>query len=319
MDPLHVRLDTLDHHLQILQQQTRTMARRLRWWRGLACSLVGLGVLTWAMPSGTAQGTLEQRVAALEAKLAKLAFDPATSEMVLSGANLRVVNGLGRTGCRDEQGNPIANCPNGLGNLIVGYNEPREEEFGPNVRTGSHNVVVGTRHNFSRVGGLVIGSLSEISGDFAVVSGGLNNTASGEFAVVSGGSENTASAEHAVVSGGVGNRASRHAATVSGGLGNQASGEFSTVSGGHNNLASGEFSMVSGGENNLATGYAATVNGGENNLASGIESSVSGGKNNEAAGEHASVSGGRDVVQKVKEGWAAGLIGGEVTGSFRSP
>jgi hypothetical protein len=41
-----------------------------------------------------------------------------------------------------------------VGNLIVGYNEPRE--FEENIRTGSHNVVVGQQHNFSRVGGLVV-------------------------------------------------------------------------------------------------------------------------------------------------------------------
>jgi hypothetical protein len=29
MDPLHARLDTLDYHVQTLQQQTRILARRL--------------------------------------------------------------------------------------------------------------------------------------------------------------------------------------------------------------------------------------------------------------------------------------------------
>ena len=140
MDPLHVRLDALDHHVQVLQQQTRTATRQLRWWRRLAGGLIALGVLSWALPSGTAQDSLEQRVAALEAKLVKLTFDAATHEMVLSGANLRVVNGLGRTDCRDEQGAPIANCPNGLGNLIVGYNEPRDEIFGLNPALTSSGI-----------------------------------------------------------------------------------------------------------------------------------------------------------------------------------
>lgn len=93
MDPLHVRLDALEHPMHSLQQQTHTLARRLRWWRGLACGLVGLAVLTWALPSGTAQGTLEQRVAALEAKLVKLTFEAATNEVVITGANLHIVNG----------------------------------------------------------------------------------------------------------------------------------------------------------------------------------------------------------------------------------
>jgi hypothetical protein len=67
MDQLHTRLD-------VLEQQMCTVTRRLRWWRGLACGLLGLAVLTWALPAGTAQKDppdggekgLAQRVAALE-------------------------------------------------------------------------------------------------------------------------------------------------------------------------------------------------------------------------------------------------------------
>jgi hypothetical protein len=115
------------------------------------------------------------------------------------------VNGLGSTDCTDDQGESIPNCPNGLGNLIVGYNEPREpiDSEHPNVRTGSHNVVVGRRHNFSSFGGLVVGDLNEISGAFAAVSGGFVNTASGPGSAVSGGSGNTASGLESAVSGGL--------------------------------------------------------------------------------------------------------------------
>ena len=87
----------------------------------------------------------------------------------------------------------------GSGNLIVGYNELR---FSDNVRTGSHNVVMGIRNNFSSFGGLVVGDFNEISGEFSSVSGGTSNTASGELASVSGGSFNTASGDFATVSGG---------------------------------------------------------------------------------------------------------------------
>jgi hypothetical protein len=195
-------MDHLQQRLEALEQRTCTVARQLRWWRGLACALVGLGVLTWALPSGTAQGTLEQRGAALEAKLVRLTFEAATNTLVLTGANLQIVNGLSRTDCVDEEGEPMPNCPNGLGNLIMGYNELRRESEGPNIRTGSHNVVVGMEQNFSRYGGLVVGRHNEISGDFAAVSGGAGNTASGSFAAVSGGEQNTASGFSAAVSGG---------------------------------------------------------------------------------------------------------------------
>jgi hypothetical protein len=66
MDQLHTRLNALE-------QQLRTVNRRLRWWRGLAGGLVALAVLTWTLPFGSAQEGarggekgLAQRVAALE-------------------------------------------------------------------------------------------------------------------------------------------------------------------------------------------------------------------------------------------------------------
>jgi hypothetical protein len=181
------------------------MARRLRWWRGLAGGLLGLAVLTWALPVGTAQDaehgkTLEERAAAL---VSKLRFVTRSGRnMFITGANLHLRNSLGSTDCTDDAGEPIPDCPNGLGNLIVGYNEPRPPNEGESIGAGSHNVVVGQRHNFSRFGGLVVGDYNEISGDFAVVSGGDSNTASGGYAVVSGGGGNTASGFLAVVSGG---------------------------------------------------------------------------------------------------------------------
>jgi hypothetical protein len=51
----------------------------------------------------------------------------------------------------------------------------------------------------------------------------------------------------------------------------------------------------------------------------GAFASVNGGVRNTAAGEHAAISGGRDVRQEAKEGWAAGSMGPEVAGRFRSP
>jgi hypothetical protein len=147
----------------------------------------------------------------------------------IKGANLHIVNGLGSTDCINEQGEEIPDCPNGVGNLIVGYNEPRE---GNNVRTGSHNVVVGEQHNFSRFGGLVVGVLNTISGDIAVVNGGQFNIASGNWSSVSGGGFDTGA----------------------GTFGNIASGSWSSVSGGWDNTASGVVSAVSGGVTNRASG-----------------------------------------------------------------
>jgi hypothetical protein len=188
MDALHARLDALEHQVHTLYQQAQAVDRRLRWWRRLACGLGVLGCLGWTLQAVTAgEGkvlSLPDRFAAIERKLAPLTFDAATNEVVITGANLRIINGLGQTDC-GPQDHPIPDCPNGLGNLIVGYNEPREGE--ETRRTGSHHVVVGPQHNFSSVGGLVVGRQNEIRGAFASVSGGVRNTAAGEHASVSGG------------------------------------------------------------------------------------------------------------------------------------
>jgi hypothetical protein len=93
-------MDNFRERFEALEQQTKAMRKRTR---------------------------TAGRVAILEGKLAAMAFDAAANEVVITGANLRIVNGLGTT-----------DTANGLGNLIVGYNEPRG--FQPEVRTGSHNV-----------------------------------------------------------------------------------------------------------------------------------------------------------------------------------
>ena len=182
------------------------------------------------------------------------------NEIFITGANLHIVNGLGNTVTL-----------NGLGNLIVGYNELRSSfpdcqsaptgPFCTDSRTGSHNVAVGHRQNFSSIGGLVVGDLNEISGDFASVSGGQGNTASGTAASISGGQENTAS------------------------------GAVASISGGFQNTASGAVASVSGGQLNIASGFASSVSGGIFNTASSTRASVSGGRDRTAPGEDDWVAG----------------------------
>ena len=280
LDNFRERLEALEQQTKAMEAHTHTVERRLRWWRGIACGVVVLALLSLALPSGKAADApgrgMAERMAILEDKLAAMAFDAAANEVVITGANLRIVNGLGST-----------ETTNGLGNLIVGYNELRPPESGLlNNRTGSHNVVIGEWNNFSSFGGLVVGFYNEISGIFASVSGGSQNTASGRLASVSGGLFNRASGSFAAVSGGNDNTASGTTASVSGGIGNTASGDSaSSISGGRINVASGEDSAVSGGQQNIASGFAASVSGGFENIASGDLSSVSGGRTRNAPGE----------------------------------
>jgi hypothetical protein len=196
-------MEGLSERLEALEHQTRAVERRLHCWRGIAYGVVVLSLLSWSLPSGEAQvelsakrkRSLAERVEALEHKLVHVTGD--ANEVVITGANLRIVNGLGTT-----------DTTNGLGNLIVGYNEMRQENPDcprifltcTDTRTGSHNVVVGQEHNFSRFGG-VVGNRASVSAGAnnvasgfldASVSGGENNIASGNFSSVSGGSNRTA-------------------------------------------------------------------------------------------------------------------------------
>ena len=200
-------------------------------------SLVGIILLATAMlagfaPTATAQG-LAARVDQLEAQVEALAEaleeaheilqfvhvevrpinNLAGPHVIFEAANVHVRSGSGLTndGCfPDASRDPdFPNCESltGLGNLIVGYNEqlpsrstrasrPRE------VRTGSHNLVVGDFHSYSSFSGFVAGQTNRVTGPYASVSGGNANQASGDSSSVSGGFRNSASGQASSVSGG---------------------------------------------------------------------------------------------------------------------
>ena len=197
--------------------------------------------------------------------------------ITFSGVNLQIVNGTGKM---DQV--------NGLGNLIIGYNSPRQDTninftdtcsfgqywndpanctanggvWGKNFKTGSHNLIVGDKNAYSSYGGIVAGFGNVISRKFAVVMGGLNNISTGQYSSISGGGYNTASGMYSSVSGGTANVASGLSSSVSGGAHNIASGTDSSVSGGGFSDASGWYSSVSGGYNNTAGDPWSTISGG---------------------------------------------------------
>jgi hypothetical protein len=256
-------------------------------------------------------------MAALENVLANVTRSG--SDITFSGVNVHVVNGTGTT----------TGPPNGVGNLIVGYNE--EPGGRPVDRNGSHNIVVGPNNNYSSFGGLVAGAYNTISGASASVSGGYGNTASGFCSIVSGGNSNTASGTDASVSGGYRNQASGPISSVSGGVGNTASGYYASISGGEENTSIGNSSSVSGGRYNKASGdWSFVGGGGHSNPVYGNEafshySAVLGGSYNIAGdnsnpedhsvGELATISGGD--TNRAKGGWSS-ISGGQnrsVTGA----
>lgn len=208
---------------------------------------------------------LEAELASLQAQISNLVAlnDYLSLETVngkpavrVTAANLQVVNGLGVTESAD-----------GTGNLLIGYDEERislsfqcslgtdpnagtpvtnETEcitaggnWAVNHKSGSHYLVVGPQHNYSRWSGIVVGQSNTSNFDFASVSAGLRNTASGRYSSITAGRDNKASGAESSVSGGQFNRASAISSTVSGGQQNTASGVVSTTSGGQQRAATG--------------------------------------------------------------------------------
>lgn len=228
--------------------------------------------------------------------------DPRGPLLQFSSVNMQLINGTGSTA-----------SANGLGNLIVGYDEADSSGISrcsigwyysggvatdasncaaaggtwtsAGFKSGSHYLITGSQNNYSRWGGLMTGRLNTSNYNYASVSGGENNTASGPFASVSGGYDNISSGNYASVSGGSHNTSSGNSyASISGGASNTASGNFASVNGGSSNTASGDYSSVSGGVNNTASGSVASVSGGAYNTASGAVASVNGGGSGSSPG-----------------------------------
>ena len=224
----------------------------------------------------------ESRIAALETLLASASLENSGQDLVFTGVNVHVRDGSG-----DTDG-----TVNGLGNLIVGYNENRTSG---SIKTGSHNLIVGANHNYMSYGGFVTGYENTISTSYASVSGGSYNTASGISSSVCGGFDNEASDNYASVSGGSYNLASGAYSSVCGGDNNTASNDASSVSGGRNNTASGNYASISGGQYNRASNNYDSISGGMDNDANGGHASVCGGRQNDATGAYSTVLGGGDM------------------------
>ncbi len=284
MQELQQRLEQQQAALNSLKSLFRQERRRWRVQMGLAlCMVIGAVLLFPANHTALAQGvvTLQQlldRVVTLENKTQYIAVSH--GDMYITGTNLYIQNGLGYTG-----------STNAKGNLIIGYNDIRGNS--KNIRTGSHNLILGDAQNYSSFGGFCTGCFNSLSGQYASISGGYSNMASGYCSSVSGGGYNTASGYGASVSGGYTNTASYQGSSVSGGESNTASGNSASISGGYTNFASGDHSCVSGGDHNTS---------------SGAYTSISGGELSTAAANVSSISGGFNITENTLYGWAAGLL-----------
>jgi hypothetical protein len=163
--------------------------------------------------------------------------------VIFYDTNVHVQNGFGGT-----------ESSNGLGNLVIGYNEVGSADI--LNRDGSHYLLVGTGHEYTAFGGIVIGAGNRSHNTYASVTGGASNTASGDYSSVSGGYSNAASGQASSVSGGEWNTASGGGSSIAAGLSNTASGGVSSVSGGYQNSADHFGATISGGQNlNTTSNY----------------------------------------------------------------
>jgi hypothetical protein len=283
------RIELLEHRLEGTERRLHTAERRLRaTWVIAFGGVVGAFVLG-LHPEAQAQFAItltslqnqinaltprvtavENRATALESKTQFVSI--ANGDMFITGTNLIIQNGLGAT--NGHPANPLddgasgGTTVNGKGNLIIGYNASRatfDLISGTDVRTGSHNLVMGDFNNYSRFGGIVAGVSNTISGAWASINGGNSNTASGTWASVSGGDHNIASGASAWIGGGQSNTASGEETSISGGLINRATSRGASVSGGQQNTASGVAASVSGGvliTQGNQSGWSAGGNGG---------------------------------------------------------
>lgn len=277
------------------------------------------------------QSQHEQAIGLLNAKTAYMStgtdrFGHAAT--YFRACNVFVQDGLGTT---ESSGNP-----NGLGNLIIGYDETT---YGfSNNHIGSHNLILGTNNHYSSFAGIVAGNNNVISAPGASVLGGEDNSAEGLGSVIIAGSGNNSfGSDSTVLSGqdnlatgwssavvsGRANRTFGNDSVVAGGFTDEATGDFSSILGGSQNASLQRFSCVAGGTNNHAIGVASSVCGGQSNVAGGDYSSVTGGVSNIGAGDHSSVSGGYNnaagnyctsvsgglnITNVLPFGWAGGVF-----------
>jgi hypothetical protein len=158
--------------------------------------------------------------------------------ITFTGANIHIVNGMQATG-----------IVNGLGNLIIGYDEapvlniifpgdtfdptPNYGRY-PGERSGSHNLIIGPQNRFTATA-------------YGSIVGGSNNTSEAGGASVLGGSDSVAGGAGCIVLSGAANWAGGGGNVICSGLFNTTGGNAGAVLGGENNSTVGNWVTVLGG------------------------------------------------------------------------
>jgi hypothetical protein len=194
---------------------------------------------------------LTNLVAALETKTAPMSLSG--TDLTFSGVNVYVNNGSGAT----------ANT-NGLGNLIVGYNEANLDSYGvaakapgTQTRVGSHNLIVGRGHEYTSYGSFISGQGNESTASYNAITGGSFNTAGGYGDLLAGSFNIATGADDALIAG-ANNSITSDYSSITGGTSNYVSGHWSSISGGQSNSVTGDKDSISGGYQ-IGIGYPTTT------------------------------------------------------------
>ena len=248
--------------------------------------------------------SLQSQVASLEAAAIPglvdyVSVDDLSHTVLISGANFQVVNG-----------SESQLSENALGNIVVGYN-PVDSVEQNDLRTGSHNLILGSGQTYLGSCNIIGGNGNQTNGDFGIVSGltneysgygggmigGSQNLSSLTYGATLGGKKNTLNSDGGAIVGGYNNEVRREQAVVVAGSNNWigddpgTNNRYGVICGGRSNsIHDGQFGGVFGGQNNEVNGELANVLGGSGNIA--MNGLIAGGQGNVVDGNHAIVVGG---------------------------
>lgn len=170
--------------------------------------------------------TIEGRVNLAEQTLSPIDYDARNKSVVFTGVNVQIRNSAGSTDGDTD----------GTGNLIIGWNEADDDDG----RTGSHNLIVGSHHDWTGHSGIATGTDHDLLTDAGATLGGEGNLVSAHGAVLVGGQDNEAAGPGAVGIGGAENRLVGELSLTAGGYRNDAEGAYGVVLGGSDQVAGEE-------------------------------------------------------------------------------
>ena len=234
-----------------------------------------------------------------------------TVEALRVTSNFQVVNGLGYT-----------DTTNALGNLIVGYSDTNGD-----VRTGSHNFVLGNNHTFGSHSSIIAGLDNSVLTENSAILSGLNNiihAGAQRSAILSGNGNQLliGGLESAIISGESNAISSDRAAVVAGRFNiidgtapDINSGRWSVIVGGGGGAINGNINaasvsvLVGGSQNIMNDGISSSVLvGGQTNRVAATTSVVVGGHFNQTNAAYSVISGGANRTADDDEDWVAGSL-----------